>query len=149
MSDLFPAATAFRFSVYLEAAKADASFQEVSGIGEEIETELVREGGENRFAYHLPKAIKPSRLVLKRGVAPAKSSLVMWCRRTFETGLAWPLSPRLVKVSLLDAESQPLRSWSFSHAYPVKWSVDPFQSQKNEVAMETVELVYTALERTG
>lgn len=147
MNDDFPAA-AFRFSVFIEAATSDASFREVSGISEEIDTELVREGGENRFAYQLPKAVKPSRLVLKRGVAPLQSPLVIWCRRTFEAGLGAPLSPRLLKVSLLDADSNPLRSWSFANAWPVKWSVDGFQSQKNEVAMESVELVYTALTRT-
>ena len=43
-------------------------FQEVSGLSFEVETEPLREGGENRFEYKLPKRIKYPNLILKRGL---------------------------------------------------------------------------------
>jgi hypothetical protein len=49
---------------------ADTSFQEVRGIGSEIETEEVVEGGENRFVHRLPKAVKHPQLELKRAGLP-------------------------------------------------------------------------------
>ena len=40
-------------------------FQEVSGLSVEIETEELKEGGENRFSYKLPKRAKYPNLVLR------------------------------------------------------------------------------------
>ncbi len=142
-----PVAFKFAVSFGTAARDADCAFAEVSGISAELETETVVEGGENRYVYQLPKAVKHQRLVLKRGVAPYTSRLVTWCRDVLEGGLAWPVTTKLVQVSLLDATGQPLRSWSFDSAYPVKWEVEPFQSTKNEVALEKVELSYLFLKR--
>ena len=48
---------------------------------------------------------------------------------------------------LLNEKNDPLRSWSFEHAFPVKWDVEPFQSNKNEVALEKIELTYLLCKR--
>ncbi len=142
-----PVAFHFRVSFGTATVDADCSFREVSGIAAEMETETVAEGGENRFVYTLPKAVKHPRLVLKRGVAPFTSRLVTWCRNVLEGGLGEPLSTKLLRVALLDENGQPLRLWSFEGAYPVKWDVEPFQSNKNEVALEKVELAYLNVQR--
>lgn len=112
-----------------------------------METETVVEGGENRYVYQLPKAVKHQRLVLKRGVGPFTSRLVSWCRDVLEGGLTGPVTTQLLYVSLLDATGQTLRMWSFANAFPVKWDVDPFQSTKNELALEKVELSYLYVKR--
>jgi phage tail-like protein len=142
-----PVAFHFVVSFGAPAQDADCSFREVSGIGPEMETESVVEGGENRFVWQLPKAVKHPRLVLKRGVGPFDSRLVTWCRDVLEGGLNQSVSTKLVRVGLLDENGQTLRVWSFENAYPVKWEVEPFQSTKNEVAMEKVELVYQSCKR--
>jgi phage tail-like protein len=59
-----------------------------------------------------------------------------------EGGLATPVAPKLLHVALLDEQGQPLRKWSFDHAWPVKWDVEAFGSRKNEVALEKIELSY-------
>ena len=140
---------AFQFEVLLagRAGLQAAAFREVSGIESEIETEAVVEGGENRFVHQLPKGVKHPRLVLKRGVAGEGNELLAWCRRVFEEKLAVPITPLQVQVRLLAADAAPLRSWTFEGAYPVKWSVDALQSTKSEVAIESIELAYTALSR--
>lgn len=142
-----PAAFYFTVTFGTATRDADCSFQEVGGIGAEMETETVVEGGENRFVYQLPKAVKHQRLVLKRGVAPFKSRLVTWCRNVLEGDLAQPISTKPMQVHLLDEKGEPLRTWSFEGAYPVKWDVEPFQSNKNEVALEKIELTYLYAKR--
>lgn len=137
-----PVAFHFAVSFGIPGRDADCAFREVSGIAAEMDTETVVEGGENRFVYQLPKAVKHPRLVLKRGVAPFTSRLVTWCRDVLEGGLSYPVTTKLMRVSLLDEAGQGLRVWSFENAYPVKWEVEPFQSSKNEVAIEKVELAY-------
>jgi phage tail-like protein len=52
-----------------------------------------------------------------------------------------------VQVSLLDAGGEPLRSWSFENAWPVQWAMDGFRSNKNEVALEKIELLYASSHR--
>lgn len=141
---------AFHFAVRFDPSSGitDAAFQEVAGIAPEMETEAFREGGENRFVHQLPKGVKNPRLVLKRGVAGSDSGLVKWCRSVLEGGLAMRIKPRQVEVQLMDGAGDPVRAWLFTGAFPVKWSVAEFRANKNEVAMETVELAYMAVTRS-
>jgi phage tail-like protein len=140
---------AFHFVLRFEQAGTgvDASFQEVGGFGPEMETETYREGGENRFVHQLPKGVKSARLVLKRGIAKRESPLVGWCKDVLEGGMSRRIELQAVQLSLLDGECATVRSWVFADCWPAKWQVDGFKSNKNEVAIETVELVYGASRR--
>lgn len=139
---------AFYFKVNFLATLGmlDTSFQEVSGISVEIETEDAPEGG-NHYVRKLPKAIKHPNLVLKRGIAPMTSPLIIWCRAVMETNFMVPIVPMPLNVSLLNERNLPVRTWVFTDAYPVKWDVEPFNSTKNEVAIEKIELSYTYFTR--
>jgi phage tail-like protein len=139
---------AFYFSVTFSAKIGeDAAFQDVSGIGAQMETETYTEGGENRFVYQLPKAVTHAKLVLKRGVAPYHSKLVQWCKSVLENGLNEPVTTKLVHVTLLNREALPARKWSFADAYPVNWEMEEFNSTKNSVAIEKIELAYSFSQR--
>ena len=134
---------AFYFKVVFAATLglSDTSFQEVSGISSELETEPVIEGG-NQYVRQLPKSVKHTNLVLKRGIADMTSPLVIWCSTVIESDFMLPIVPTLITVYLMDESQLPVRGWTFSDAYPVKWNVDSFNSTKNEVAIETIELSY-------
>lgn len=123
-------------------------FQEVSGLTVEMETEEIKDGGENGFSYHVPTRMKHNNLVLKRALAPVKND--------FLEGLASrplngdPIASMTlfdITVSLLSEENEPLRAWLLTGAYPVKWDLVPFGSAKNEIAIETIEFAYTKLQR--
>ena len=138
----------FKVSFVPAFGDEDAAFQEVGGIGPELETETYREGGENRFVHALPKGVKHPKLTLKRGVAHFNSALVKWCRDTLEGDLGQRIKPRTVQVDLLSQPDTPLRSWSFQNAYPAHWTVEPFQSDKSALAIEKIELNYAVSTRT-
>ena len=121
---------------------ADTSFQEVSGIGSKIDVEEVVEGGENRYVHRLPKSIKHPNLVLKRGIAGITSPLVIWCKSVLEADYILPIMPMPVLVYLMNEHKIPIRVWSFANAYPINWEVESFNSTKNEVAIEKIELSY-------
>jgi len=142
-----PVAFHFAIAFGTQSQNVDASFREVSGIGPEIETEPLIEGGENRYVLQLPKMVKHPRLVLKRGIAPRSSPLVQWCQQTLEQGFAQPIAPKSMNVFLLDQDAKPLAAWFFANAYPVKWEIEGFDATKNAVAMERVELVYAFSKR--
>jgi len=134
---------AFSFSVSFGDTTNDTSFQEVSGITSEISTEDVVEGGENRFVHKLPKGIKRGNLELKRGIAPLSSQLVTWCKSVLESDFSAAIVPKDITVNLLDEENNPVRSWNFVAAFPIKWDVEGFNSTKNEIAIEKIVLSYT------
>ena len=138
---------AFYFSVKFPGLEAsvDTSFQEVSGISQEMDLEETTEGGENRVTYYLPKHPKYQKLVLKRGVVPMNSALIKWCKSVLDG--AFPIATGNVEISLMNFNGSPIRTWTFDGAYPVKWQVDGFNSTKNEVAIETIELCYQSFSR--
>jgi len=140
---------AFSFKVVFSASsgKFDTSFQDVSGIKATIEAETYNELGENNYALQLPKSPTYTNLVLKRGIADLHSPLVKWCRSIFEGDFTKPIKPMPVQVHLIGKDRTPVRSWSFSNAYPVSWEVESFNSSKNEVAIEVIELRYDYLSR--
>ncbi len=147
LADL-PVAFAFRVSLLRMQGQANpvtASFQEVSGLEHSFDTEDLVEGGENRFVHQLPKQPKQRRLVLKRGLVERESSFVSWCRQSLQNGLAEPLKPIDIQVQLISADLRPLMVWKCTNAYPVRWGINSFESQRNEVAIEEVELAYQTL----
>lgn len=151
MSDDADPPAVFRFAVRLDPASGggDVLFQEVSGIGAELVTGAVQEGGENRFVHALPKSVTHPCLTLKRGLAAADSGLVTWCRQVLEGGLEQAIHTKQVEVHLISPTGEALRGWRFSGAFPVKWSVEPFRSTRQQVALEVVELVYSEMQRVA
>lgn len=136
--------SAFYFKVGFSGTLSipDTSFQEVSGISAEIDTEEVVEGGENRFVHRLPKGIKHPKLVLKRGIASLDSPLIKWCTSILEE-FTTPIVPQGMTVSLLNDQQEPIRAWSFANVYPVNWEIEDFNSTKNEVAIEKIDFSYS------
>ena len=141
--------TAFYFKVVfsLMGSSLDTSFQDVSGITMEKDTIDVEEGGENRFVHKLPRVSKHGNLVLKRGIAEIDSPLVTWCQTTIEGDFSDEIITMPLIVYLMNEEQVPIRGWIFDNAYPVKWEVDSFNSTKNEVVLETIELAYNTVNR--
>jgi len=132
----------FHFQVQIgdQPPDADQRFQEVTGLSAEVTTEEVQEGGLNTYAHKLPTGAKYGRLVLKRGLL-VDSEAAAWCRRAVE---AFIFEPTVVRVVLLNENSEPLSAWTFDGAYPVKWSVSDLKAQDNALAIETLELAYRA-----
>lgn len=125
-------------------------FQDVSGLSFEIETEPLREGGENRFEYKLPKRVKYPNLVLKRGMITNKV-LTDWIKGALD-GFFWaspfPLfQPANILITLMDEAGQPVAVWNVVQAYPVKWSMSDLKATENTVVVETIELAYQYFER--
>jgi phage tail-like protein len=146
---------AFYFSVQLIGAVGvaslltdiDNSFEEVSGITAEFQTEEIAEGGENRFKHRLPTQASYSNLVLKRGVVTIDSVLAEWCGETIGANLALPIVTQNILVMLLNEQGIPSIAWGFSNAWPIKWDISAMNAQENKVLTETLEFSYNYFER--
>lgn len=135
----FPVGFHFKVEFGPSSADQDVRFQEVTGLGAEVSTEEFREGGLNEYSHRLPTGAKYGNLVLKRGLMP-DSELSKWCRKAVEN---FEFEPKDVTVTLLDEEHNPLATWSFVRAYPVKWSISDLKAQENAIVVESLELAYS------
>jgi len=93
--------------------------------------------------HRLPDRVSYEKLTLKRGILVG-SDLIGWFRDAVSS---FKIDPRNVVVTLLNSEHEPLESWSFVKAYPVKWSIGSFNAQQNEVVIETIDLSFQYLQR--
>jgi phage tail-like protein len=153
MASYYPPAC-FHFKVELngvDGADSDSEqrFQEVSGLSVEVETETLREGGENRFEYKLPKRAKYPNLILKRGLLKG-SAFLDWFKSAMNTYFivaVYDFKPADITITLLDEADEPVAVWNVVQAYPLKWSMSDLRSSENAVVVESMELAYQYFER--
>ena len=132
----------------LDKENVETRFQSVTGLTADLQTESLKEGGENRFEYVLPTRAKYSPLVLKRGLVK-DSKMVKSCTDAI---IDLDIRPMNLLVNLLHAKRrdsakpptkiEPLISWKVINAWPRKWSVSEFNAEKSLVAIESLELNY-------
>jgi len=145
----------FHFRVIFEGLKDDEGnsadistdssvemrFQSVSGLDASIETETVKEGGENRFEHVIPVRRRYGPLVLKRGLLLLKdSALSQWFRRAFEDQKVEPLNH--IAIQLLNEKHEPLLYWRAEWVWPKSWRISELNAERGEVLIETLELNY-------
>ena len=117
-------------------------FRECTGLAAEIEVKDYNEGGVNDRVHKLPTRMKYPNLVLKRGVT-YEDALLKWLYKTQRE------AQRIaVTVSLMGPDGQPVRSWAFAEAFPVKWTGPNLNASSNQVATETLEIVHAGLQVT-
>ncbi|MEL7531492.1 MAG: phage tail protein [Bacteroidota bacterium] len=151
MPDFIHQTVGFHFAVTflgLGLNGLDTRFQSVGGLEVQMDTESLKEGGENRFEHALPTRRKYSTLTLKRGLVHPLlfSSLTKWCKDAFEQGVVKPTD---LNVLLLNDLHLPIMNWSVIHAWPKSWKFGELNAEKGEVLIETMELHYNRFEFTG
>lgn len=128
---------------------SEGIFQEASGLNVEMKLEDITEGSENRFIHKVPSRISnDNNLVLKRGLIVASSDFGDWCQSHFSGGLDAASNSNEIKtkdiiVHLLDTnKQQPIMSWAFVRAYPVKWEISSLNAEENSYVIESLSLTY-------
>ncbi len=136
----------FRFKVEIAGLSSVARFTECSGLELEQEVLEYKEGGLNSRVHRLPGRYKFSNLTLKRGIAEDGTDLWSWIKSNVEASNQGTVVAHDVTVSLMDLSGQtPLRTWTFSNAYPVKWSATALSAEQNAIAIETLALAHNGV----
>jgi phage tail-like protein len=133
---------AFHFSVSIKKGdqSIDSSWQEVSGLSAEVVTEDLVEGGQNLFVYKLAVGTRYPALVLKRGAPINRGSpLIAWIN---DAVVNFKFDLCSILVTLLNENHQPLMTWNFDKAYPVKWNFSDLKSTDSAVVIESIEFVH-------
>ena len=132
--------TSFRFSVdfLLPSGIVPIHFSEVSGLSFNVETETIKEGGQNEYVQKLPTHPQYTNLVLKKAM-DVDVVLLQWINKAIT---AFDFSPVPLTISMLSENREPLVSWRVSGAYPVKWEAPNLQADQSNLAIETLEMAY-------
>lgn len=140
-----PTLSAFYFQLIFSDEKNSSEnfFQEVSGIGLNLETEAIAEH-ENTFVHQLPKSPKRPNLILKRGLINNNSPLAQWCREVMEADFTKPSITKSLCVHLKSYDGDTLCTWNFTDAHPVIWKLISLNTNNNELAVESIELSYSS-----
>jgi phage tail-like protein len=135
----------FRVNFTLSTAKSvDVKFQSVTGLDSTIDTETIREGGENRFEHVIPTRRKYGPLILKRGLlGPDSSGVTTWLKQTFDDEIYQTLST--VHIYLLGEKHIPILQWTINNVWPRSWKIGELNAERSEVLLETLELSYNRL----
>ena len=98
----------------------------------------------------------PTNMTLKRPLGPMSGSLAKWLKEChdFISSARKDKDKKAVMtydivIHLMDKDGKPQASWQCINAYPMKWNLGNFASDKSEMAIETIELAYARLERVN
>jgi phage tail-like protein len=127
-----------------DSESIDTRFQSVAGLDSTLETESIKEGGENHFEHVIPIRRKYGPLVLKRGIlGPNASDITTWLKAAFDDEKVRPIGT--VDIILLNPEHKALMQWTINNVWPRSWKVGELNAERGEVLIETLELNYNKL----
>lgn len=122
---------------------ASGAFQEVRGLGADLEVMTYAEGGTNDFVHQLPVRHSWNRITLKRGLVRDRD-LFSWYR----AGLTQSLGARRDGcVVMTSASGTPTMAWQFHAGIAVKWTGPELNAMQSAVALESLEIAHHGLEQ--
>jgi phage tail-like protein len=130
----------YSFAVKIEG-KVLSAFREVSGLDVELEVVDFSEGT-GGVVRKIPGRPKYSNIVLKRGFT-GDMQLNDWFTEFSET----PTQRWAGEVVMTDQKHNEVARWNFVNAWPKKVSGPQLNSDNNDVAIESIELVHEGVTR--
>jgi phage tail-like protein len=126
-----------RFEVKIPTLQLQVGyFTQVQGLSAQVDVMEYPEGGRNDFVHKLPTRIKHTNLTLKRGLTK-EGALLKWFYQTVVAA-----DQKEMTLTLYDQEGEPIQTWSFAGAYPVKWTGPDANAGGSDVLTESLEIAH-------
>ena len=133
---------AYHFKLVINAV-TEGHFTECSGLAMKVHTIKYREAGQNQTVHTMPGPIEYSDVTLRYGLTTSRE-LWDWFLQTVNG----TVDRRNVSIVMLDiAGVEEVMRWNLINAWPAEWRGAPLDALHQEVAIETLRLVYDRLER--
>jgi phage tail-like protein len=118
-------------------------FQEVRGLGADLEVTPYSEGGVNDKVHQLPVRHSWTRITLKRGLTLGRG---LW--EWYEAGLTQSLGARRDgSIILMSPVGERMASWEFYGGLAAKWTGPEFNAMQNAIAIESVEIAHEGVKQ--
>ena len=132
----------FRFMVSIEGMSV-AAFTECSLPNLQVETEEIKEGGQNTYTHKLPVRVNAGNITLRRGITK-NDALLKWYLQVLKGDMK--NATRTVSIVIYDSMARRVATWTFYGAYPVKWSGPTLKSDEAAAAIEEIEFAHHGFE---
>jgi phage tail-like protein len=128
----------FNFIISIDGMSGSAGFSECTGLSTDGDIVEYREGTDKSlWTRKLPGLRKHSHITLKRGQT---TNLDLWnWRKNVLDGVA---DARNGTITLVDELQNAVMHWKFYKGWPVKYDGPTLNAKTNDVAIETLEIVY-------
>jgi len=131
----------FNFSVRL-GDDIEVKFQEVSGLESETKPIEYRHGNSPVFyPIKMPGLGKVGNVIMRKGIFVNDTKFWAWYNEIkLNTG-----KRQTVTINLLDDTGTPKMVWTLTNAWPAKITGTDLKAEGNEVAIESLDLVYETM----
>ena len=121
----------------------DAHFTECSGLGLTVEPIRYREAGDSYVVRHIPGPVTFEPVTLTYGVTNSND---LW--RWLMTAVDGRVERKNVSIIMMSADgSSEVMRWNLQDAWPSAWKGTTLDAMANEIAIESLTLVYDSLGR--
>ena len=133
----------YNFKLQIQGV-TEGHFYSCTGMGVRINAMSYREAGVNQVVRRIPGRVEYSDITLRYGLT---KSLELWT--WFQTALKGAVERRNVSILMLepDGAAEAMR-WDLVNAWLADWRAAPLEAMGNEVAIESLTLVYESLQRS-
>ncbi len=114
------------------------TFSAIRGLEATVDVLEYREGGINDVVHRLPGAMTYPNIVLTNGVT--SPAIEQWFGKT-----RLGAERHTMTVTFLDNLGNALRAWSFTDAFPVRWSGPTLAAGDNTIAGEELEVAHSGM----
>lgn len=132
----------FRFAVMVDGVN-NAAFTEFKLPNLDVQTADIQEGGQNTYVHKLPVRVSVGSATLRHGITK-DLTLLKWYLQVLKGDLDNAL--RQVTVVMYDITHEPVMTWTFRNACPVKWTGPTLKADDNGVAIEEIEFIHQGFE---
>lgn len=134
------------FNFRLEISGIDmGSFRAATGLGVSIEVIRFREAGNKQVVRHLPGQVTYEPVTLHYGFVKPKRDIFNWLMQP----LSGVVERRSVSIIQLDNAGAEVLRYNLFNSWVAAWRGAQLDSLGQEVAIETITLVYDSIELGG
>jgi phage tail-like protein len=133
---------AYNFKLEIQGV-VEGHFTECSNMGVAVQAIPYREGGQSQVVHRLPGRVEYADVTLRYGLTASKD-LWTW----FQTAVKGKVERRNISVVLLDSDgATEVARWNLVNAWPSQWRGALLDASGQEVAIESLTLVFETLDR--
>src|SRR5262249_23107285 len=133
---------AYNFKLVIQGI-TEGHFTECSGMGIRVQPIKYREGGTNQVVRVVSGPVEYADVTLRYGLT-ASTELWNW----FMTAVKGQVERKNVSILMLNSSgTSEVMRWNLINAWPAEWRGAPLDALNQEIAIETMTLVFETLER--
>ena len=115
-------------------------FTQCSGLELRVDVLEYAEGGNNEFVHQLPGQLSYPNLVLTRGLTN-EDAVFKWFGASRTNA-----ELKEMTITFQTHKQQPIRTFTFANAFPVRWTGPTSEAGTATVALETLEIAHGGLQ---